>query len=316
MVKDKSIQIIRIVAMMFIVICHLFQKMPNRLLIMSAQFFNVGVFIFLFISGYLYGKKNIDNYKEWVKRRFKTILIPMYIFIIILFIIFCFKNIFNIKFLFVYLFNIQYFLGGIPETGHLWFLSIIVICYIILLCINKYKKFFTEKSKLILFLITLIAIVLSFFSLKFSLLFWYIDIFLIGYTWNNNKRENAVIAFVALIFSIIMRLIFQKIFDNLFFYDSIIVPILQIIIAISIYIIIKYLVNKYSNKLDKMGKIIDYFDNMSYYIYICHYIFFEGIFCTLFFTNSLTFNILITLILSYVSAIILRFLTEIINKKI
>ena len=55
--KDKSIQIIRIFSMFLIIICHIASQSNISLFHMSAQFFNVGVFIFLFISGFLYGKK-------------------------------------------------------------------------------------------------------------------------------------------------------------------------------------------------------------------------------------------------------------------
>lgn len=54
---------------------------------MSSQFFNVGVHIFLIISGYLYGKRKINSnttYIKWLIKRAKRILLPLYIFLVIL----------------------------------------------------------------------------------------------------------------------------------------------------------------------------------------------------------------------------------------
>ena len=52
--KNASISLIRMVAMSFIIICHIFQTYGNEL----AWWFNVGVQIFLIISGYLYCSKD------------------------------------------------------------------------------------------------------------------------------------------------------------------------------------------------------------------------------------------------------------------
>lgn len=53
----KSITYLRVLATISILCCHLVVTFNSKLLEMSAQFFNVGVYLFLIISGYLYGKK-------------------------------------------------------------------------------------------------------------------------------------------------------------------------------------------------------------------------------------------------------------------
>lgn len=50
MKKDVSIQIVRICAMFSILACHLVQELNNSKIAQLAQFFNVGVYIFLFLS--------------------------------------------------------------------------------------------------------------------------------------------------------------------------------------------------------------------------------------------------------------------------
>ena len=55
--KNYAISLLRFIAMIFIVICHFFQYYNLEL----AWWFNVGVQIFLCISGFLYGNKKITN---------------------------------------------------------------------------------------------------------------------------------------------------------------------------------------------------------------------------------------------------------------
>lgn len=50
---DYSVSLIRLIATIFIITCHIMQYLSIEL----AWWFNVGVQIFLCMSGYLYGKK-------------------------------------------------------------------------------------------------------------------------------------------------------------------------------------------------------------------------------------------------------------------
>lgn len=55
--RDPAISIIRVLAFLSIITCHIMQYYHCEL----AWWFNVGVQIFLCLSGYLYGRKSIDN---------------------------------------------------------------------------------------------------------------------------------------------------------------------------------------------------------------------------------------------------------------
>lgn len=46
-----------------------------------AWWLNVGVQIFLFMSGFLISSKDINNFYKFIKERLKKILIPIYLFI-------------------------------------------------------------------------------------------------------------------------------------------------------------------------------------------------------------------------------------------
>ena len=61
--RDYSISFVRYISMLFVIICHIFQYFGNEL----AWWLNVGVQIFLFISGYLYANKKTNDKKEFYK---------------------------------------------------------------------------------------------------------------------------------------------------------------------------------------------------------------------------------------------------------
>ena len=65
--------------MLSIILCHILQYFDNEL----AWWFNVGVQVFLFMSGFLYGKRATpsDDLK-FIKKQFRKILIDYYVVVL------------------------------------------------------------------------------------------------------------------------------------------------------------------------------------------------------------------------------------------
>ena len=78
---DATVSIVRVVAMFFIIICHLGSYFSANII---AMFFNVGVHIFFLISGYLYGAKSIENTPQWLFKRYLRLVIPSVIWLLII----------------------------------------------------------------------------------------------------------------------------------------------------------------------------------------------------------------------------------------
>ena len=76
--RQTSISAIRFIAMLMIILCHFLQYYANEL----AWWFNVGVQIFFVLSGFLYGNKAIDSPIPFFAKQFKKILLPYYLFLI------------------------------------------------------------------------------------------------------------------------------------------------------------------------------------------------------------------------------------------
>ncbi len=124
--RDYSISMIRCFSMCLIICCHMMQYLQMEL----AWWFNVGVQIFLCISGYLYGSdKKRENTIVFYKKQFSKILIDYYVVIlptIFIYFIFARDNI-NYK-IAVDVFLTSNTLNG---GGHLWFIAYILFCYFI-----------------------------------------------------------------------------------------------------------------------------------------------------------------------------------------
>ena len=72
-------------AVICILLCHLVQENPSLYVQMTAQLFNIGVNIFIIISGVCFGLQGtIKNTIKWYKKRICRIYIPYEIFLVFL----------------------------------------------------------------------------------------------------------------------------------------------------------------------------------------------------------------------------------------
>lgn len=168
--ESYAISVIRIIATLLIVACHILQGYENR----WAWVLNVGVQVFFFISGFLYGKKDIQNSFVWWKGRIKKVYLPYLCYLILcipLFWIFASEFI-SVKKSLVYLFCLQGFISnaGIQGLGHLWFVSIIMACYLI----TPVLQYFIRRYYLIFVLAFIGAYVvyISYFTFALPYITW------------------------------------------------------------------------------------------------------------------------------------------------
>lgn len=114
---DYSISLIRLIATIFIITCHIMQYLSVEL----AWWFNVGVQIFLCMSGYLYGKKEkITDKLTFYKKNFTKILVDYYVVIspiILLFVLFIPEQISIIT-----IAKSLLTCGTLSGGGHLWYI--------------------------------------------------------------------------------------------------------------------------------------------------------------------------------------------------
>lgn len=126
--RELELDFIRVVSMLMILFCHICAEAGIK----WGEYFNVGVIIFLYMSGYLSGQSCCD--KKWLGKRLKRILPEYYIFLLCYLIIsiLFFRAKYSVKQVMINLLLLQGIFtdDGLPNILHLWFVTYILICYL------------------------------------------------------------------------------------------------------------------------------------------------------------------------------------------
>jgi len=322
--RELSIGLIRCIAMCMIILCHFLQYYQNEL----AFWFNVGVQIFFAVSGFLYGRKQIDDDIGFIAKNFKKILLNYYIFLLAavpIYIAFARNNI-DIK-------NIPFVLiaySTIKGIGHLWFIAYILLCYIITPLLSRFSQKICECSNrsflFVLICVVFVFQIICFTYVNFFIAAWvlcYVLSFLISKRLTDSKLKLKTIlmwliplCFFAIIYRILFEYFFifsftgfkKMIFDTTLQYS-------QAILGLTLFFSLYAFFSKINiNKFNFIKKIVSFSDKYSYDIYITHQIFILGPFgiMTLFPNNYL--NVFFALILIFLSGYLLNVLGNFVEK--
>ena len=315
--EDNSISVIRLISMLMIIACHILQGLNNT----WAFWINVGVQMFFFISGFLYGKKKIENVKEFYIKRVKKVLIPYLIVLIISLFLeyFILHNRYSFHRIFGCFIGMGAFVGNISILYHTWFISYILICYLltpILQNVFKNKKF---KDNFLIFLFIMFLV----YSLKrfnaINIESSWINNFIIGYFYGKcckNKKQKKI--FEILIFTIFIliipfAIIYQEklpvLLPGMFNSRSdIIINYGHVLLGCILFVILYKILNKLKIK---KNMILSFSDKYSYYIYLVHQIFILNSFSVLFLTENLAINIFLILLFSIIAALHIKRFSDI-----
>lgn len=333
--RNSAISLSRITGMFFIILCHIigyYSFIPGHESL--GQFFSCGVPIFLFISGYLYGGKQIENIKKWYIKRFLTVSVPAIIIsIFVIIALSIFGETLSIQSIVAYCLDLEgllflnwnvvtSFFSEISSLGPLWFTTVIMLCYLLVPLLSMISRKIRKNVSYCIFFIsfivigTIISIMLqNYFSLS------YFIYFSIGYFAGSRKLLNKVnlpfFIFYSLLFVLALagRLFLHRYYDDTNLYLA--------YISVSHFILGNWIVVFFSllnNKLPKISnkianaKLIKLFDQYSYYIYLVHGIFCMGAFNLYIFPLPLASIIFI--LATVISAIILKFISSKVTKPI
>ena len=312
--RDLSVGMIRFISMIFIVFCHFLQFYEKE----SAWWLNIGVQIFLCISGFLYAKKEITDDVAFISNTFKKILIPFYLYIFsILPFYFLF---FNGRFLMSEVGYTLFLSSRLPGLEHLWYVPYILLCYLFTPLLSEFCKKIHEfkNSKFVIVLFLTVAII-DIFLISFTRFLnaaWvslYVTSYLISYRLFHNKitMKNILTWLVPLcLVSTSFRIYFTYFFSVSSTAAALIVNkgILysRACLGITLFFALYVLFNKIN--LDRVftKKIIFLSDKYSYTIYLTHHIYILGPFGIMTFFSSSYLNILFATILIVISGWLLK----------
>lgn len=287
--RNVAIMYIRIVAMLFIFTDHAVAYMDVPLKSVIMQITNSGNLIFLFISGFLYGGKSIDNFGAWINKRIERLWVPYFIFILVFFVLEVVRGAGSeiIKPLVVYAFVLQGLLGpeGGPQT--LWFMTLLILCYCLipLLQLIRDSAPSASDSKPVVpaaIALTVLSQVLLAYHCNLTLDFghplsWYVAaifVFCCGYFSNRSIVSSGITSRKLAIWTAVMcvsmgiRVIAQRLIDGTVLYDRVISIWTNAILDIWIVYFIYYFVSKAQTRFDY--EIIRQGDRISYAFYLAH----------------------------------------------
>lgn len=310
--KDYGVSFVRMLSMIMIISCHIFQFFGNEL----AYWLNSGVQIFLFISGFLYGQRLKHCDFNFIKRSFKKILVDYYVCIFLclgLYALFI-PGILPLKEL-VKMF-MCYGFGNISSVSHLWFVPIILFCYLItpLLGVIINEQLERIDIKTIVKLVTGIGLIYVLLKLFFSyftaeLVICYCIGLIVGKMKTiYDKWQRTLASFIVPIALLINSI---RIYLNYFFeitlegkmtkvlYESF-EQFTRVALGITLFLVFYAIYHCGMKKMKGLHQILEWSDTYSYDIYLGHQTWILGAFSIL----QTSFPLIIRIILVVVACVL------------
>jgi hypothetical protein len=280
---DYSISVARVLAMLSIIVCHLLSACH----INDFQIAAVMVDVFLFISGYLYGLKQIADGRKWLKARFRRIIVPQWVNLAIYGVLcgaFCKPfSVLGGGMQIVDLQGLWRIFKGFPcvlieGLVNTWFVTVIFLCYLLLLVVRKIDAQRVLKHwKIVVALAILVQAALAYSGVQIGyLLEFFVGFYLAKTTWLNKKCYGGVTFLFILSFA--LRMVLRHYWDGTVAYDDIIASMSCNLTAIW-FVMTLMMWNLRKEELFKFlvdTKAWRVLDISSYPLYLTHYMFIFG----------------------------------------
>lgn len=293
--ESCCITTLRSLAMAMIVSCHIVLSYGSC----YYAVLNVGVQIFYVISAFLYAQKDIENPLSWLKKRFSKLYPPLFLFLICVFpILFAVHpELFSFKKLLFYFLDCQYFLGKeqYKELDHLWFMTTIFICYGVTPLLQRFSKrgFLSVAAVAILMGVN--------YYVTNGKIDWLL-LYSFAYLLFRQTKEVSYMFIIVLMLGLALVLphltwshIISVDWQRLLVYN--LTSILLLIISMRIF-------NHFN--WSNVSRMIEWISSYSFELYIVHNFFIHGSFSCSYLTNIIPVNVASILVISIVSAVILK----------
>lgn len=332
--RDVSISIIRGIAMLMVIACHLCEELSTGMSGGKADFFwrfgnycANGVQIFLFISGYLYAGK--DRYFglrgeriTFLGKSFAKILFPYYVYSFLV-ILPVYARLQPDALTASSVAGLLLTSDTIKGVHHLWFIPYILVCYVLTPALYDIRTYAREKGISALKVVVLLCVGTEVYCYFFSSFFipeW-ICVYGIGYFWQDLCREARekgwgkpalFVLFAATlatnVFRYLARYIMEEPLDTCLGGETVtrICNWSQVLFA-GIFFMILHRKMKIGDLADK---VIAFSDKYSYTIYLAHMIYIKGPLSTLNLTACPALNLGVTIALVFASGVGLLYLCQ------
>jgi len=280
----------------------------------------LGVHIFLLLSGYLCGIKEVSQPIQWYKKRFIRIMKPMWIWTIILIVVAILFGTFQVGY-FTSLLGLNgigwilpFTLPSTSDMSHTWFVTVILICYLIVPLLQKIE--WQKKAKAHVLFGTLILLQFGLVFIGVQLIFFVQ--FIIGYYLSKVQKGRKLISLGLLVIAVsAMRLIAHSVEVSEVLYGSIIAEWSENIIGLFIFLLFEELCSRFQSVSEKISEnqFVKWLDEASYPAYITHYAFLHGVLCISSFSESREIQFVLFVVFVILSSAIVWFLDKVLRRK-
>lgn len=293
---------IRVFAMVLIVSCHIAQCYDLQI----AWTLNVGVQIFFFMSGFLYGRADAPaSSLLFYKKRFVKVYLPYLVWVVLIVSVYAIFHLYkpNVWQIVLYLFNLQWFSTPIDGLNHLWFLTVLMVGYLLTPLVKK----LLGKTPLIFILVFLVCCAVEFLIVKkFYSFFAWVALYFAGMLYGNfySKKLANIVLVVSATILVVLEVLFvsgwlsqtDDRYSNIWLHW-----ILGLFLFVFLFRILPQLV-----KPERKHTAVMHLDRISYEVYLTHHPLILGPLSMMFVTGFSWLNILLMLISVYILSRILN----------
>lgn len=296
--------------MALIVSCHIAQCYDLKM----AWILNVGVQIFFFMSGFLYGKLDLPSSPfVFYKKRFVKVYLPYLFWVVLIVGVYAIFHLYkpSIWQMVLYFFNLQWFSTPIDGLNHLWFLTVLMVGYLL----TPWAKKLLKRKPSIFILVFLIGCVVEFLIVKkFYSFFAWVALYVAGLLYGNyySKKMSNIVLVVSAAVLIVKGVLFglgwltqaEDRYFNIWMHWM-----LGLFLFVLLFRILPHLV-----KPEKKHSVVTHVDKISYEVYLTHHPLILGPLSMMFVTRYSLMNILLMLIAVYVLSRFLHYISSLTQK--
>lgn len=319
--KDRIFFIswLRAISVVLILLCHFTQTHSNAYVVMTSQIFNVGVNIFIVISGFLFGRLGVTKpYGKWIIRRAKRIYFPFWLFLIFISLVHLCQG-YPIQGLPLIksILGVHGFSYVFPGFAHTWFITAILLCYALTPVMDALVSVYMNEKRNLLHLI--LALMVAPFGIAFlpgyailGIVPFYGLAFLLGKCWDciSIDRNTATIALVGVMGALVFRFTIRALADGTIWYNNIVVPYTHYIVAFCCFTVASHFLNV------RPWRIIKWIENNSFEIYLYHYMFICPPLSVMGVSKYWTANCLIVICCTFVLSSVMHFGLDRVERKL
>ena len=271
--------------------------------------------MFFLISGFLYGRKENLEARQFFISRLKKVYLPYVLYVAIALVTMCLVLGLSVtwKQVLCYLFNIQGFAGNpIAGLNHLWFLSVLMVGYLLTPIIRKALN--RNRLITIVCLIALSLVEYLWLQKKYAMFTW-IMLYLLGVIVGSADFKYAKwIGALSIPATTVLLLLLPNVSSLTLPDYSVLSVWLHVFLAISVLAVTYVATNLFVKRYDSEPRWMKWIDSHSYEIYLTHHLYILGPCSLLFLSDCKILGVVLVILCTIVSSMVLKQLSKIFIK--